>query len=237
METIFPLGLLDRRDDCAACSSCAGRPGSRRDASTNSARRSPPLPHLVVPPLLASRCGTTQRATGTRRIGSRRTSAAPDGRMGSRLPAPQGRRSLERALLVSAGGRGTKPPMRSMMSGRELFAELLESPPERVGVPIEKSGSLRPAIVNRKFPRPLAPSPEFDYAQPLRIPAVHALVAGAAADHDRAARRARRRVFLVLNRRERRRRRGRVPAARPAASAAARQRRRGRRRSRRARGR
>src|SRR5215471_6707417 len=49
------------------------------------------------------------------------------------------------------------------------------------------------------------PSPE---SRGLRAPArratVRALVARAAADHDRAARRARRRVLLVLNRRERR---------------------------------
>src|SRR5262245_33785889 len=39
-----------------------------------------------------------------------------------------------------------------------------------------------------------------------RIPAVRALIAGAAADHDRAARRAGRRVLLILNRRIRGRR-------------------------------
>ena len=44
-----------------------------------------------------------------------------------------------------------------------------------------------------------------DSSAPAGIAAVHTLVTGTAADHDRSARGTRRRVFLVLNRRERRR--------------------------------
>src|SRR5215467_13037002 len=70
----------------------------------------------------------------------------------------------------------------------------------------------RSAEVFALRPQPRIPNPE-SLIPVLRaaagVAAVDALVAGAAADHDRAAGRARRRVFLVLNGRERLRRGGR----------------------------
>src|SRR5437868_1991519 len=58
-------------------------------------------------------------------------------------------------------------------------------------------------IVSFKLRIPSPKSRGLFLCAPGRIPAVDALVAGAAPDHDRAAGRARWRVFLILNRRKR----------------------------------